>query len=307
MNKILITPRSLTKAGHPALKRLNEAGFGLVFCSPGQSPGVQELTGLIPGCAGWLAGVETIPSAVFDAADCLRVISRNGTGIDNIDLAAAQAHNVAICRAEGANARGVAELAIALIMSLARSIPFHDAALKREVWDRRIGVEIRGRTLGVIGCGKIGREAARLAILLGMKVLGYDIAADPAFIPPTDFMYADLDRLLSESDVITLHCAAQAGNRPLIDRNAIGKMKTGVYIINTARASLLNEHDVLEGLVSGKIAGVAADVHMKEPPDDYSLVKHDRVIALPHLGGYSHESVARATEEAVDNLLRVLR
>ena len=130
MKKILITPRSLTKQGHPALEKLSEAGCQLIFSTPGELPAQEELLGLVPGCVGYLAGVEKITERVLTSADALRVISRNGTGIDNIDVAAAEKRGIRICRAEGANARGVAELTLGLMLALARSVPFSDAALK---------------------------------------------------------------------------------------------------------------------------------------------------------------------------------
>jgi D-3-phosphoglycerate dehydrogenase len=139
MAKILVTPRSLTKGGDPSLELLKAAGHQLVFCTPGKSPDEQELLGLVPGCAGWLAGVEKITDAVLARADSLKAISRNGTGVDSIDLAACGRRGISVLRAEGANARGVAELAIALMLSLLRSVSFGDARLKAGGWERRQG------------------------------------------------------------------------------------------------------------------------------------------------------------------------
>src|SRR6476620_1887920 len=134
--RILVTPRSATCAGHPALKRLREAAYEIVLCSAGKQPGEDELCALLPGCVGYLAGVERITQRVLDAADALRVISRNGTGVDNIDMVAAKARGIDILRAEGANARAVAELTIGQVFALARGIPSCDAAMKRGAWER---------------------------------------------------------------------------------------------------------------------------------------------------------------------------
>ena len=141
MNKILVTPRSLTKEGDPALDLLTNEGFEIVFSTPGSMPQEDELIRLLPGCVGYLAGVEQITAAVLETAADLKVISRNGTGINAIDLQAAQRLNIEIMRAEGANARGVAELTLGMILGLIRSIPFSDAHMKREVWERRKGLE----------------------------------------------------------------------------------------------------------------------------------------------------------------------
>jgi len=304
--KILVTPRSITRAGHPALERLEEAGYELVFCTRGQQPDEAELIGLVPDCVGWLAGVEPVSNRVLEAATQLRAISRNGTGVDSIDLEAAERLDIRILRAEGANARGVAELAIALTLALIRSIPFSDEHMKRAGWERRKGIELEGRTMGLIGCGKIGQRVAGMAAGLGMRVAGYDPYPDGAFIPPDGFRYASLDDVLMAADVISLHCPPPADGQPLIDRRRIDIVKDGAYFVNTARADLLDDRAVLEALDSGKLSGLAVDAYRKEPPGDDPLTKHEKVIATPHIGAYTEESVTRAVEVAVDNLLQVL-
>jgi len=303
MGKILITPRSLTKEGHPALERLKKAGHQLVTCTPGKMPDEAELLALLPGCAGYLAGVEKVSARVLEAARGLKVISRNGAGIDNVDLEAARRLNIQVRPAPGANARGVAELAIALIFSLLRSLPWSDGQLKRRSWNRRLGLEVAGRTLGLVGCGNIGRMVVELAAGLGLKTMAFRRHPDSSFAPPR-FRWVSLEELYAGSDIISLHCPA--GPRPVIDREAIARMRRGVYLVNTARADVVEEQAVLEALASGQIAGFATDVFAQEPPKDWRLAGHERVIATPHIGGYTEESVSRATEEAVRNLLEVL-
>jgi phosphoglycerate dehydrogenase-like enzyme len=264
------------------------------------------LLALLPGCIGYLAGVEKISARVLDAAPELRVISRNGTGTDNVDLAAAGRNGITVCRAEGANARGVAELTLGLILSLVRSIPFSDAALKSKRWTRRDGVEVAGRTLGLIGCGTIGRQVARFAHGLDMNVVAYDPCPDRSFNPGARFSYTTMDELLSRSDIISLHCPPTTDGKPLVDAKLIERMTNGVYLINTARASLLDPDAALAGLDSGRIAGIGIDAFEPEPPADWQLALDPRVIATPHIGGFTHESIQRAMSIAVDNLLRVL-
>jgi phosphoglycerate dehydrogenase-like enzyme len=307
MSKVLITPRSLTRDGHPSLDLLKDAGYEVVFATPGKQPDEAELIELLPGCVGYLAGVEKISVKALDAASALRVISRNGSGIDNIDLEAAKRHGITICRTEGANAKGVAELTIGLMFSLARFIPFHDASMKTRTWERRKGLELESRTLGLIGCGQIGMEAAVRALGLGMEVVAYRRHPDRSFAPSELFSWVQLDELLERSDVISLHRPANPDGTPVVTGELIGRMKKGVLLINTARASLIDERAVLEALEMGTIAGVATDVYAKEPPEDYTLIKHDRVIATPHLGGYTEESVDRATTEAVHNIIETLK
>ncbi|MEK6646346.1 MAG: phosphoglycerate dehydrogenase [Candidatus Firestonebacteria bacterium] len=304
--KILITPRSLTKSGHPALDTLKKAGYELVFSTPGKQPDEKELIELLSDCVGYLAGVEKISAEVLKGAGKLKVISRNGTGIDNIDLKTAKELNIKICRAEEANTRGVAELTIGLIFSLVRYIPFSDRKMKEEKWERKEGIELQNRTLGIIGCGKIGRQVAMMALSLGMKVVAYDVIRDSSFLPAGDFSWADLNTLLKQSDIISLHCPPLKNGESLINKDIIEKMKNGVYLINAARADLIDEKAVLKALFENKIAGFALDVFKKEPPVDNPLVLHERVIATPHIGGYTNESISRATQIAVNNLLKYL-
>ena len=303
---ILITPRSLTRDGHPALDLLRNAGYALIFSNPGKQPDEEELLGLLPYCIGYLAGVEKISSRVLKSARALRVISRNGTGTDNIDMEAARELNIRVCRAEAANARGVAELTIGLMLALVRSIPFSDARMKHKKWERREGLELEGLTLGIVGCGRVGKQVALLAIGLGMRVVAFDILRDASFSRAERFGYVSLEELLKHSDIVSLHCPPLEDGKPLINKETIGKMKRGIYLINTARANLLDEKAVLEALEKDHIGGLALDVFEIEPPADNPLVQHDRVIATPHIGGYTSQSVSRATRAAVDNLLKYL-
>jgi D-3-phosphoglycerate dehydrogenase len=307
MNKVLVTPRSLSRDGHPSLDLLKQAGYEVVFATPGKQPTEEELVARLPGCVGYLAGVEKVSARALEAADALRVISRNGSGIDNIDLAAAKERGIVICKTEGANAKGVAELTIGLMFSLARFIPFHDEKLKSEGWERRKGIELEGRTLGLVGCGMIGREVAVRAVGVGMNVLAYRRHPDRSFKPSGDFRWVGIDEVIEKSDVVSLHRPANADGSPVITADVIGRMKRGACLINTARASLIDEKALLAALEDGALAGAATDVYEREPPEDYGLAKHDRVIATPHLGGYTAESVDRATLAAVRNIIDTLK
>jgi D-3-phosphoglycerate dehydrogenase len=307
MKKILVTPRSLTKEGDPALDLLTREGFEIVFSAPGKMPLEDELIRLLPGCVGYLAGVEAITAAVLESAADLKVISRNGTGINTIDLQAAKRLNIEILRAQGANARGVAELTLGLILSLIRSIPFSDAFMKREKWERRKGLELQGRTLGLIGCGRIGQLVARLALAFGMKVLAYDAFPDRKFAPGSDFRFAEFDEVLAESEIISFHCPEQSGGQAILNRERLNRLKPGVFIVNTARSSLIDEPAIQEALQDGRVAGLALDVFDREPPEATPLLLDDRVTVTPHIGGFTSESVSRATLAAVENLLTFLK
>jgi D-3-phosphoglycerate dehydrogenase len=303
MAKILITPRSLTDGGNPALEPLKAAGHKLIYCRPGEMPTEEDLLRLLPGCAGYLAGVEKVSARLIESDPELKVIARNGVGIDNVDLEAARLRGVQVRGAPGANSRGVAELTIGLILSLARSIPRSDSGLKAGGWKRFKGFELAGRTLGLIGCGNVGRTVAELAAGLGMQVVGYDVVSAPSFAPP-GFRWVSLEELYRQAELVSLHCPSQG--RVLLDREAIGRMRRGVYLLNTARADLVDEAALLEALESGQVAGYATDVFSEEPPRDLRLVRHERVIATPHIGGLTDESVSRAVKAAVRAILDVL-
>lgn len=312
MPRILVTPRSVTSDGHPALARLTRAGFEIVMSPAGKMPVASDLKQLLPGCVGWLAGVEPITDDVLSAASDLRVISRNGTGIDAIDLESARRRGIEIRRADGANARGVAELAIGMILALARSLPFSDAAIKAGGWSRRKGFELEGKTLGVVGCGKIGRIVAALARGLGMQVVGHDPFAESADDLPllrqavSDLPLVNLDEVFALSHVITLHCPPPADGRPLVDARRLGLAKPGVVIVNTARHELVDIPALVAAIERGHVAGAALDVFDAEPPIERSHLASDRILATPHIGGFTDESVDRAVDVAVDNLLAVL-
>jgi D-3-phosphoglycerate dehydrogenase len=304
MSRVLVTPRSLTRAPGPELDRLAQAGLEVVLAPAGRQPSEEELVALVPGCVGWLAGVEPITRRVLDAATDLRVISRNGAGVDNVDAAAARERGVAVVRAGGANARGVAELAITLILSALRHVPATSAALRDGRWERALGREAAGLTLGVVGAGAIGREVLGLGAALGMATVASDVAP-PADLAGAGVPFLTVDELLERADVVTLHCPPPEG-RALLRDAELRRVRPGLVLVNTARAGLVDDGAVLAALEDGRLAAYATDVFDREPPAPSALLAHPAVIATPHVGGYTRESVTRAASAAVDNLLRIL-
>jgi len=290
MPTIVVTPRSLSLGDHPLLARLREAGYQLAFPSPGRQPTRAQLQASMADAVGYLAGVERIDAALLAAAPSLRVISRNGTGVDAIDLEKAEELGITICRAEGANAEGVAELAFGLILGAARGLQAAESALE-------------GKTLGLAGCGRIGRRVAGFALAFGMEVLAHDAFPDPRFAPPGRFAFAPLDLVLRRADYLSLHCPALPGGRPLLDAAAFAAVKPGLVLVNTARESLVDQPALFAALDAGRVAEYAIDAFDHEPPEDWSLIRHPRVQATPHIGGFTDESIDRATAVAVDNLL----
>jgi D-3-phosphoglycerate dehydrogenase / 2-oxoglutarate reductase len=305
---VLVTPRSLTQAGLdavPELEPLRTAGFELVAGPAGEAPSEEQLLELVPGCVGWLAGVERIGARVLQAAPTLRVISRNGSGTDSVDMAAAKRAGVRVERAAGANAQGVAELTLALTLSALRQVPWSAAALREGRWQRWRGRELAECCVGVVGLGAVGRRVADLFTALGARV----VAHDPAVVPDLGSAVrpAGLDELLGGCDVVTLHAPPPADGRPLLDEGRLARIARGTVLVNTSRAALVDDDAVLAALQDGRLSAYAVDAFETEPPELNALLRHERVIATPHVGGFTGASVRRATEQAVDNLLAVLR
>jgi D-3-phosphoglycerate dehydrogenase len=305
--RILVTPRSLTDTeldNVPELKPLRVSGYQLVTAPAGRVPTEEELLDLVPGCVGWLAGVERIGATVLEAAKDLRVISRNGTGTDAIDLEAAERAGVRVERAAGANAQGVAELTLALALSALRHVPWSAAALRAGGWRRWQGSELQDCIVGVVGLGAIGRRVAVLFDSLGSRVLAYDPFA------PTELSarvrLVDIPELLASSDVISLHAPPPADGSPLLDAARLAAIARGAVLVNTARSALVDDDAVLAALEDGTLSAYAVDAFDSEPPELTPLLQHERVLATPHIGGYTTGSVRRATALAVENLLAVL-
>ncbi|KXF75142.1 oxidoreductase [Paramesorhizobium deserti] len=305
--RILVTPRSLTAEPHPDIERLRENGFDIVYSKAGQTPTEGELLQLVPDCVGWLAGVEPVTPRVIEAAANLRVISRNGVGIDNLPVDVLAKRGVKVMIAEGANALGVAELTIGLTFSALRAIPLADAGIKAGNWPRVRGLEIHGRTVGIIGCGAIGREVARMVVALGASVIAYDPLRPNLDLPSTHFAYRDIDEIVASAEILSLHCPLPKDGSALLDRQRLSSLRDGLLLVNTARARLVDEDALIEALDLGRIGCYATDVFEPEPPVDLRLAAHPRVIATSHIGGFTAESVDRATRIAADNLLSALQ
>jgi D-3-phosphoglycerate dehydrogenase / 2-oxoglutarate reductase len=305
--RILVTPRSLTAEPHPEVERLRDLGFEIVYSTAGAMPTEQELIALVPDCVGWLAGVEPVTPKIIAVAEKLKVISRNGVGVDNLPIETLNQRGVQVMIAEGANSLGVAELTIGLIFSAMRSIPLADAGIKSGGWPRVRGMEVRGRTIGVIGCGAIGREVARMAIALGANVIAFDPARPNLDLPSVSFAYAEVDEIVAQADILSLHCPLPRDGSALLTKERLAMCKQGQVIINTARSKLIDEASLLDALEDGRLGAYATDVFDEEPPTSLTLAAHPRVIATSHIGGFTAESVERATRIAADNLLTALR
>jgi len=232
---------------------------------------------------------------VLDAAKSLKVIGRPGVGVDNVDLAAATRRGVMVMNSPMGNLVSTAELTLALLLAVARNIPQADASLKAGKWDRKsfAGVELSGKRLGVIGLGRIGREVANRCRALGLEITGYDPFVSPALAESLHVKLLSLDELLSTSDFITLHTTLSKDTKHLLGKEAFAKIKPGVRIVNAARGELIDDEALLAALDSGRVAGAALDVYTQEPPVDWRLAKHPKVVGTPHVGAATAEAQER--------------
>lgn len=254
-------------------------------------------------------GRTKVTPQVFVAGRRLKVVGRAGVGIDNIDLAAANVHNVTVVNSPVATTQAVAEFTLASLLALARSIPKADAGMKSGQWLKKelMGVEINGKILGVIGLGHIGKTVARLAAALGMAIIAYDPLISAEEIETRGAEPVALNDLYARSDFITIHIPLAPDTRGMINGQAFGLMKRGVRLLCDARGGVIDETALLGALESGQVAGAALDVFSKEPPGMSALVTHPSVIATPHIAAQTAEAQARAAEHIVTEVLAALR
>jgi D-3-phosphoglycerate dehydrogenase len=270
-----------------------------------------------------MRGNPPVSQAVLDAAPELRVIAKHGAGVDSVDLAAATAHGVLVMIAGDANAPAVAELTLGCILALGRDLGSLSARVKSGQWDRGSyhGTELRGRTLGLIGFGRIGRRVAELARCFGMRVIALTSTptratkarvGDPgrsseSIAPALAERAASFEALLASADIVSLHCPLTAETRGLMNRRAFATMKPGALFINTARGALVDEAALADALTSGRLAGAALDTLTEEPPAPGNpLLSAPNLIITPHIAGQTGAAVERMGVAAAENIVAVL-
>jgi len=250
-----------------------------------------------------------VTKAIIDAAGSLQVVGRAGIGVDNIDLEAATEKGVVVVNAPTGNVISAAEHAIALMLSLSRHIPAANASLRSGKWERGRfqGIEVRGKTLGIVGLGQVGSEVARRAKGLEMRVLGYDpfVPEERARVLGVDLV--SMEALIKESDFITVHTTLTEGTKHLIGEKELRAMKPSARVINTARGGIVDEAALKTALDEGWIAGAAIDVFEKEPLTSHPLFESDKVVVTPHLGASTAEAQERVAVDVAEQIMAVLR
>lgn len=301
----ILVPDNLDKAGLDILQAA--AGFTIQAASKMSR---DELLAAVPAAdALIIRSASKIDSAVMDAAPRLRVVGRAGVGVDNIDLEAATARGIVAMNAPDGNTVATAELAMGLMLALARHIPQAEISMRAGQWEKKafMGVELRNKTLGLIGFGRIGRAVARRAKAFEMNVVAYDPFKPPEVAAAIGAALVPLDEVFARADFISLHASASPATRHIINAENIQKMKPGVRIINDARGSLIDEAALAEALKSGRVAGAALDVYSAEPVSaDNPLLGLPNVIHTPHLGASTVEAQDQVATQIAQQVIDAL-
>lgn len=305
--RVLISSASFGKLSGDALALLTRAKVEIVQNPFGRTPTEEEMTRLIQGVDGAIVGTEPITARVLEQADRLKVIAKRGTGLDNIDLTAARNKGVQVFSTPGVIEDSVAELTMGLALALARQLPLLDKILKNNYWYKLPGMELAGKTFGIVGLGRIGRAVAERAKVFKMKIIYYNRTRQVELEKRLGLTFVKLDQLLQESNFVSLHVPLNNETKGLIGKRELSLMKPTAFIINTARGAIIDEAALYDFLVRGRIAGAALDVFQEEPLRNNRLRNLDNVILTPHIGTYTKEAARNMDIMAAGSVLKILQ
>lgn len=270
-----------------------------------RSPG--ELEALLRPTAVMLAGTDPITDDVLAQAPLLKLIARVGVGYDAIDIAAARRRGVAVTVTPGANEHAVADYTLASMLALLRGVVHNHDTTAAGHWDRRPGTDLSGKTVGIVGLGRIGKLVARRLTGFDVRLLAADLYPDAAFAAQYNVAYLALDELLATADVITFHVLLTAETRHLLNARRLALLKPTAYIVNTCRGPVIDERALARALAAGRLAGAALDVFEEEPPHDSPILSAPNVLLSPHIAGISRESARSMAAMAVTEAVRALQ
>lgn len=300
MRLVAVSPRSFRQVPGRHHEMLKAGGLEPRYPSVDRHLTEAELIDLVAGCEALIVGIDPVTARVFDAGP-LRAVAKYGSGLDNIDLRAAQERGVQVASTPGANSQGVAELTLALLLALARRMVPHHLSASAGRWDRHIGVELAGKRLGLIGLGQVGARVAAMAGAMGMEVVVHD-----PYSPTADFPTLTRDELVASSDAVSLHVPLTEETRLMVDAAFLAGMRPGSYLINTARSGLVDLEAVGDALEAGHLAGAACDDFEDLPPPGSRLWALPGFLASPHAGAATVEAVERTGVAAVEIVLEAL-
>jgi D-3-phosphoglycerate dehydrogenase len=306
--KVFVTPTSFGKPQNASARALLETRFSeIVYNETGVPLTGDDILRGLEGCSAYIAGLDYVTADVVERMpNSLKVISRYGAGVDRVDIEACRKKGIAVTNTPGANATAVCELAFCLMLCAARKIPTLHNAVEAGEWPRSEGIELAGKTLGIVGMGAIGKKLALRAKAFEMKVAAYDPYFDEAFAAEHGIARMELDDLVTAADVISLHVPMTKETRHMMGAERIGRMKPGAILINTARGGLINEEAAAEALRNGRLGGIGLDAFEQEPLKDSPLKGLPGVVFTPHTGAHTAEAVANMGMMAVQNAIAVL-
>jgi len=306
MPSVLIGPHLLRNEPGPFRTVLSEAGFEIIDPDGDFALTHEQLRFYLPRADAMLAGGERLTSELFALAPRLRVIARTGVGYDLVDVKAATARKIAVTITPGTNQESVAEQTFALLLALCRNLVANDRAIHQGGWDRRLVAPVRGKTLGLIGLGRIGQAVAVRAHAFGMTIVAHDPFVDPAFDARYQITRLGIEELLARCDVVSLHTPLTEETLGMVDREFLARMRAGSLLINTARGGLVVEADLRDSLVSGHLAGAGLDVLNHEPPEPGNpLLGLPNVVLSPHIAGTDHQSMSDMAELAARTIVEL--
>lgn len=306
--KILITPRSFASFSDKPLKMLTERDYKIKRNNTGRPYKKEEMLKLIKDVDGIIIGIDELSAEIIEEANALKVISKYGIGLDNIDINMATNKKVVVTNTPTANIDAVVDLTFGLILSLARRIPEANKKTKSGKWEKIIGKSVWKKTIGIIGLGKIGKQVVKRAQGFEMNILVFrrNIFKDKKFAQKYGIKYVNLEKLLQKSDYITIHVPLNDATRNMISYEELGKIKKDAFLINTSRGGIVDEEALYDALRNNKLRGAALDVYENEPLQETPLKELDNVIMTPHIGAYTEEAIENMGIQAAQNLIDVL-
>ncbi|GBD29447.1 D-3-phosphoglycerate dehydrogenase [bacterium HR32] len=306
--RVLATPRSFFEEGRDAVEWLTQAGVEVVPSPVDRPLQEDELAALLGEVDGVVVGVDRIGRRALAAGrPRLRVVARNGIGVDTVDVAAATELGVVVTNAPSVNADSVADFTFALLLALVRRVVEADRAVREGRWPRLVGVELRDRCLGLLGFGRIGQRVAERAHGFGMRTVAYDPVPDLAAAERLGVRLVSFPEVLAQADFLSLHLPLTPQTRHLLGEEELRCMKPGSFLVNTARGGVVDEAALARALQEGWIAGAACDVFDEEPPRTSPLLQAPNVLLSPHMASHTREAIARASRVAAENVLAVLQ
>ena len=304
--KVVVTPPAFCKSEYLKSK-LSSLFPNTVYSEKNNYLSESELIGFLKDADAAIIGRDSITKATLEALPQLKIISKYGVGLDNLDIFSINEKGVELAVTAGTNKRSVAELALSFMLGLCHRTFIGAERIKRGEWIREGGHNLSGKTIGIMGCGNVGKEVVHLLKPFGCVILVCDIEDRSEFCRDQGVTESSMGSLIEKSDIVTLHVPLTDLTRNMIDETVLRKMQANAYLINTSRGAVVNASALHKALVSGQISGAALDVFCSEPPDDMAFLELPNLMVTPHIGGNSVEAVEAMGQAAIDNLVEFFK